>query len=252
MVSRLSAAVGLLIVCASARLSADLIITWKSTTAQGPAASADSFTEKIRAARQREDHGDDLKPGTSAYSVIRDLAEAREYLLWHGFKQYRETVMKTVAERTKGRAPARPHETPALDVKPRSETRTIGGLTCHGYDVTSRTAGGGVALNGTFWVAPNGKGVAEYQRFYKHLRNFSPVTAATVKPGREEVQGIREEREAFLAAAVDAGFPCLVDYELKGLNRTWRFTREVVNLSTSRVRPQALAIPSDYRRVRVR
>jgi hypothetical protein len=242
----------LLLICASAPLSADIVITWQGSRSQGRTTEADAFTERIRAARQREDHGDDLKPGTTAYSIIRDLAAAREYLLWHGFRQYRETVMKTVAERTKGQVPWREREKTQLTVTPRKETRTIAGLECEGFDVKAAMADGHVALSGTFWAARKGKAVAEYQRFYKRLREFSPVAAVNVKPGREEVQGVREEREAFLNAAADVGFPCLVDYQVHAINRTWRFTREAVKISTTRVKPESLAIPPSYKLVRVR
>lgn len=150
-----------LFLAGGARVSADLVITWKGTTAQGPSTQTEAYTETIRGSAHREDHGESRAPGTSAYSIIRDLAAAREFLLWHGFKQYREVMMTTAAERAKAQRDLKQRPGPQQKVTPRGEVRSIAGLTCHGYDVTTEAVQGRVLLKGTFWVAPRGAGVSE-------------------------------------------------------------------------------------------
>lgn len=248
---RLIAAASALLAVSSAIVSADVVVAWKGTTTQGAASQPAAFTETIRNTAHREDYGESRERGSSAYSIIRDLAAAREFLLWHGFKQYRETTLTTSADRAKSQRDIRARPLPEQKVMPRNETRTIAGLTCHGYDVTAEAVKGRVLLKGTYWVAPKGNGVAEYQRFHQKLRDFTAREGAAVKPGRDELQGVREARELFLRLAVDAGFPCLVDYEILGMNRKWRYTKEAVTLSTSRVPRDAMALPPTYKRVRV-
>lgn len=246
-------------VSVAAAASADIAITWKSTTTQDKTSATETVVETIRADRQREDHEGIVGAFERGYSFIRDLATRHQYTLWHSFKQYREATLRarTDAEKkaAQGQGPQRSgfakRGVEVAAVAGRGEQRTIAGLTCSAYDVTAKAADSRVALTGTYWVAVTGEGVADYQRFHRKLRDFTsrdePEPQA-VKRGREDVWGVRDVRDAFMRAALDAGFPCLVEYEISGLNRVFRFTREAVKVSAARVPAAALSVPADYKR----
>lgn len=242
----------------SAAASADVAITWKSTNAQGAASAVETVRELVRGERQREDRGGMRQSFESGSSVIRDLTSLREYTLWHSFRQFRDAPIRPRTEDEKraleGRAKPRSgfarRGVDTVAVTPREETRTIAGLSCRAHDVTAVATGGRVTLKGTYWAAASGAGTAEYVRFHRKQLEFTSrqeEEPGSVKLGRDELWGIRDVREAFMRAALNAGFPCDLQYEITGMGRVFRYTREAVDISTARLPADAFAVPPAYK-----
>lgn len=259
MIFRAFASTTLLFLFLSAAASADVAITWKSTNAQGTTSTPETVRELLRGERQREDRAGMGQSFETGSSVIRDLAALREFTLWHTFQQYRESAIRpktadeadAVEGRVKPRSGFGKRGVDAVTVAKAEETQTIAGLTCRAHDVTATAAGGRVTLKGRYWAAARGAGTAEYLRFHRKLRGFSSRQEEepnSVKLGRAELWGIRDVRDAFMRAAVESGFPCSVQYEITGMGRVFRYTREAAAISTSRLARDAFAVPPSYKR----
>jgi hypothetical protein len=227
--------------------SADVVVTWRRVTGDRKAAPM-TVVETISGMKQREDElGAD---GAATFSAIRDLVSGREVLAWHAFKLKQELKLELRSAKPAAREETVERRVRTSAGKPTGRTETILGIRCREYAFVAVSYDSKFVVNGTYWLAEDAPGDAEYAALYERFGAavVEKEPGGVSKGNKARMRGRLELRREFLAAARRAGIPYRMEFEVTGSGIAPIYLKqEAIAISTDKVSPGVFDAPASYK-----